>query len=210
MERKIFESFVGKQVEVFLVPDTPQTSGVVLSCEDDYLVIGEELWAYPAVLGIRPLKKSNRNSYINPPAVQRAETVTYSEEINSEAEKKAVLPRREKPAEQYKHEKQEEIKEEKVLEEPKKLPLCQICLPAKPLRQGADERVKRDHDQQHQDHSQAASYSVVFHIKIYMMLRSFIYFLLLPAKIQVRNRNTAVTEIMVTMLAGLRTPMTSS
>ena len=73
-----------------------------------------------------------------------------------------------------------------------------------------DERVKRDHDQQHQDHSQAASYSVVFHIKIYMMLRSFIYFLLLPAKIQVRNRNTAVTEIMVTMLAGLRTPMTSS
>ncbi|MBQ7559069.1 MAG: hypothetical protein IJT20_02335 [Synergistaceae bacterium] len=117
MERKIFESFVGKQVEVFLVPDTPQTSGVVLSCEDDYLVIGEELWAYPAVLGIRPLKKSSRNSYINPPVVQRAEAVTYSDEINSEAEKKAFLPKKEKPAEHVKHKKQEEIKEEKA-EEP--------------------------------------------------------------------------------------------
>lgn len=117
MERKIFESFVGKQVEVFLVPDTPQTSGVVLSCEDDYLVIGEELWAYPAVLGIRPLKKSNRNAYVNPPAVQRTETVTYSDEINSEAEKKAVLPKKEKTAEQVKHKKQEEIKEEKKSDE---------------------------------------------------------------------------------------------
>lgn len=114
MERKIFESFVGKQVEVFLVPDTPQTSGVLLSCEDDYLVIGEELWAYPAVLGIRPLKKSNKNLRINPFTVQ--ETITESEkDASSKAEEKAALQKR---AKQKKQEKHEEIKEEIKTKEP--------------------------------------------------------------------------------------------
>ena len=62
MDKKIFEQFVGRQVEVFLVPDAPRTSGTLISCDDDHIVLGEEVWACSAVLGVRPLKKSNRLS----------------------------------------------------------------------------------------------------------------------------------------------------
>ncbi len=60
MNKKIFEQFLGKPVEIFLAPDTPRTSGILLSCDDDHFVIGEEFWSYSAVLGIRSLKKNNR------------------------------------------------------------------------------------------------------------------------------------------------------
>ena len=54
MNRKNFESFIGKQVDVFLIPNIEHISGVISKCEDDYVMIGDELWAYPAILGIRP------------------------------------------------------------------------------------------------------------------------------------------------------------
>lgn len=78
MDKKSFEAFIGKQVEVFLVPDTPRTSGTLIRCEDDHIVIGEELWAYPAVLGIRPLKKSGRTPHPKPVIIQEQEIASES------------------------------------------------------------------------------------------------------------------------------------
>ena len=57
MNRKNFEPFVGKPVDLFLIPNIEYISGTVNKCEDDYIVIGDELWSYQAILGIRPQAK---------------------------------------------------------------------------------------------------------------------------------------------------------
>ena len=59
MDKKIFEQFVGKQVEVFIEPEIPHTSGTVISCDDEHLVLGDEVWSYSAIMGMRALKKNN-------------------------------------------------------------------------------------------------------------------------------------------------------
>ncbi|MBQ9419832.1 MAG: hypothetical protein IJU31_05575 [Synergistaceae bacterium] len=86
LERKNFESFLGKQVEVFLMPDTPRTSGTLVRCEDDHIVIGDEVWAYPAVLGIRPLKKSRQPQRVKQAAVKQQEVVVRTEPVSTPSE----------------------------------------------------------------------------------------------------------------------------
>lgn len=55
MNKKIMKQFVGKRVEVLLDPSIPRSSGVLTKCEEDYVMIGKELWSYKAILGIRTL-----------------------------------------------------------------------------------------------------------------------------------------------------------
>ena len=79
MDRKIFEQFIGKQVELFIEPEIPRTSGTLISCEDDHIVLGDEAWSYSAVMGIRALKKNS--------AGRQRQRLTYAPEIkNSGAE----------------------------------------------------------------------------------------------------------------------------
>ncbi len=55
MQKKLFESFIGKQVELFMAPNMPVTAGILKSCDEDFIVIGNEVWSYKAILGIRPI-----------------------------------------------------------------------------------------------------------------------------------------------------------
>ncbi|MBQ3395865.1 MAG: hypothetical protein IJG55_06010 [Synergistaceae bacterium] len=55
MERKSIEKYLGRKVEITLMPDGHKSEGVLLKCEDDHIEIGQELWVYQMIWGIRPL-----------------------------------------------------------------------------------------------------------------------------------------------------------
>lgn len=59
MERKNVEQYLGKNVEIMLMPDGRKTSGVLLRCEDELIALGsdsgEALYVYPMIWGISPL-----------------------------------------------------------------------------------------------------------------------------------------------------------
>ena len=54
----MFENFIGKQIELFMAPNMPVASGILEACDDDFIVIGDEVWSYKAILGIRPARTS--------------------------------------------------------------------------------------------------------------------------------------------------------
>ena len=56
MQKSLFENFIGKQVELFMAPNMPVASGILEACGDDFIVIGDEVWSYKAILGIRPAR----------------------------------------------------------------------------------------------------------------------------------------------------------
>ena len=58
LRKNLFENFIGKQVELFMAPNMPVTSGILMSCDDDFVVIGDEVWSYKAILGIKPLSSA--------------------------------------------------------------------------------------------------------------------------------------------------------
>lgn len=62
MERKNIEQYLGKHVEIMLMPDGRKTSGVLLRCEDELIALGNEsgeaLYVYPMIWGISPLSSS--------------------------------------------------------------------------------------------------------------------------------------------------------
>lgn len=62
MERKNIEQYLGKHVEIMLMPDGRKTSGVLLRCEDELIALGSEsgeaLYVYPMIWGISPLSSS--------------------------------------------------------------------------------------------------------------------------------------------------------
>ena len=62
MERKNIEQYLGKHVEIMLMPDGRKTSGVLLRCEDELIALGgesgEALYVYPMIWGISPLSSS--------------------------------------------------------------------------------------------------------------------------------------------------------
>ncbi len=55
MERKTIEKYLGRKVEITLMPDGHKSEGVLLKCEDDHIELGRELWVYQMIWGIRPL-----------------------------------------------------------------------------------------------------------------------------------------------------------
>lgn len=55
MDRKNIEKYLGRKVEITLMPDGHKSEGVLLKCEDDHIEIGRELWVYQMIWGIRPL-----------------------------------------------------------------------------------------------------------------------------------------------------------
>ncbi|MBR0151145.1 MAG: hypothetical protein IJP89_07270 [Synergistaceae bacterium] len=67
MDRKNIEQYLGRNVEIMLMPDGRKTSGVLLRCEDDLIALGSEsgeaLFVYPMIWGISPLSSE-------PPAVK--------------------------------------------------------------------------------------------------------------------------------------------
>ena len=40
-----------------LMPDGRKTSGLLLRCEEDHIALGDELWVYPMIWGVRPINK---------------------------------------------------------------------------------------------------------------------------------------------------------
>ena len=75
MQKSLFENFIGKQVELFMAPDMPVASGILVSCDDDFIVIGDEVWSYKAILGVRPVKTPKMPSQTDsePKTVEREE-----------------------------------------------------------------------------------------------------------------------------------------
>lgn len=59
MDRKNIEQYLGRNVEIMLMPDGRKTSGLLLRCEDDLIALGNEsgeaLFVYPMIWGISPL-----------------------------------------------------------------------------------------------------------------------------------------------------------
>ena len=55
MERKSIEKYLGRKVEITLMPDGHKSEGVLFKCEDDHIELGRELWVYQMIWGIRPL-----------------------------------------------------------------------------------------------------------------------------------------------------------
>ena len=55
MDRKHLEQYLGKNIEIMLMPDGRKTSGILLGCEDDHIALGDELWVYPMIWGVKPI-----------------------------------------------------------------------------------------------------------------------------------------------------------
>ncbi len=93
MNRKNFEDFIGKQVDVFLIPNIEHISGVISKCEDDYVMIGDELWAYPAILGIRPRSQAKTiQKTITPKQQQPKKPEPQHEVQQSQAAEEVMTP----------------------------------------------------------------------------------------------------------------------
>lgn len=71
MERKNIEQYLGRNVEIMLMPDGHKTSGLLLRCEDELIALGSEtgesLFVYPMIWGIRPLSGENTQSAAHEP-----------------------------------------------------------------------------------------------------------------------------------------------
>ena len=63
MNRNIIEQYLGRNVEIMLMPDGHKTSGQIIRCEDDFFALGNEsgeaIYVYPIVWGINPLPGSS-------------------------------------------------------------------------------------------------------------------------------------------------------
>ena len=122
MRKNLFENFIGKQVELFMAPNMPVTSGVLTSCDDDFVVIGDEVWSYKAILGIKPLSTTAAPKRIVtqkkeenvPPSIEHNVTAPHEEEKKApkpEAVKpQPVPPETPAPSEEVKTETEEEVK----------------------------------------------------------------------------------------------------
>ena len=121
MRKNLFENFIGKQVELFMAPNMPVTSGILMSCDDDFVVIGDEVWSYKAILGIKPLSSATavpqnivtqkREEKVSPSPSNSEHNVTAPHEEEKKAPKpQPVLPETPAPSEEVKTETEEEVK----------------------------------------------------------------------------------------------------
>ena len=59
LNRTIIEQYLGRKVEIMMMPDGRKISGVILRCEEDFFTLGSEsgeaIYVYPVVWGINPL-----------------------------------------------------------------------------------------------------------------------------------------------------------
>ena len=82
MDRKNLEQYLGMNVEIMLMPDGHKTSGVLLKCEDDHIALGNELWVYPMIWGVRPIDTPVN---INPTATKPEPTSEITHQPKSQA-----------------------------------------------------------------------------------------------------------------------------
>ena len=72
MNRTIVEQYLGKNVEIMLMPDAHKTTGTIVRCEDDFFALagesGEAIYVYPMVWGITPLADSQAVAVTPAPA----------------------------------------------------------------------------------------------------------------------------------------------
>ncbi|MBQ3586563.1 MAG: hypothetical protein II964_07590 [Synergistaceae bacterium] len=80
MDRKNIEQYLGKHVEIMLMPDGHKKSGLLLRCEDELIALGNEsgeaLYVYPMIWGISPLAGSQ--AHFQPPAVQAVPVTSHA------------------------------------------------------------------------------------------------------------------------------------
>ena len=87
MERKNIEKYLGRNVEIMLMPDGHKTSGLLLRCEDEFIALGdksgESLFVYPMIWGIRPLSTQPVIQASPPSAVNIHEPVAGAVQENA-------------------------------------------------------------------------------------------------------------------------------
>ncbi|MBQ7067739.1 MAG: hypothetical protein IJM82_01080 [Synergistaceae bacterium] len=60
MDRKNLEQYLGKSIEIMLMPDGHKTSGILLKCEEDHIALGNELFVYQMIWGVRPIENTGQ------------------------------------------------------------------------------------------------------------------------------------------------------
>ena len=96
MDRKNIEQYIGKHVEIMLMPDGHKKSGLLLRCEDELIALGNEsgeaLYVYPMIWGISPLAGSQ--AQFQPPAVLAAPVTAHiaASAVTAHAAVSAVPP----------------------------------------------------------------------------------------------------------------------
>ncbi len=101
MNKKNFTHLINRKVELFLDPNVPKTSGTLYKCEDDYLIVGEEIWSYKAILGIRPL--NSQNEKISDYPDESVAQVKEIKELKSTEEKIEKIEKIEQSEEKYEY-----------------------------------------------------------------------------------------------------------
>ena len=94
MERKSIEKYLGRKVEITLMPDGHKSEGVLSKCEDDHIEIGRELWVYQMIWGIRPLDDEPVDAHASEPEnePEREPEPEYESEPDHEPESKEPEP----------------------------------------------------------------------------------------------------------------------
>ncbi len=119
MKREVFGNLTGEQVEIFLTPNMPYTSGVLTSCDDDFVTIdGDEIWSYKAILGLRIAhgQLPKRAEPVTPKTVKQTAEAVSTEEPKEVTEPVSVTQQVTQPV------KEEPKKEEEKKSEAVKVP----------------------------------------------------------------------------------------
>ena len=87
MDKKNLEQYLGKNIEITLMPDGHKTSGILLRCEEDHIALGDELWVYPMIWGVRPAVSEVSVSVPAPSAVPVSVPVPDTIKFQDELEK---------------------------------------------------------------------------------------------------------------------------
>ena len=75
MDRNNFEAYLGKNIELWLMPDGRRTvTGVLVKCEDMHIVLSNgSMWGYPLILGFQPAAEADVKEISAPIPVNQAE-----------------------------------------------------------------------------------------------------------------------------------------
>ena len=87
MERKNLEQYLGMNIEIMLMPDGHKTSGVLLKCEDDHIALGNELWVYPMIWGVRPIENKAEidkqpETPVNTPEQPKSQSINFQSDLD--------------------------------------------------------------------------------------------------------------------------------
>ncbi len=127
MNKKFFESLIGKPIEIFVASDMPKTTGIVKACDENFVYIDDEIWSYKLILGIRPVKRESQPvepaEPVTPPVSEEQQQLELEPEPEPESEIKQEPKPEPKPEPELKPETESKTKSEpKHKPEPKPKP----------------------------------------------------------------------------------------